>query len=189
MTISPTDFRNRWCDDDDESLVSYPADSLVDVAVPEEHRVFLAAAGLPDSAAPFLDFAGPNNGIVQTAADLWKLPPAFDRYRVIGSNGSGDPLCIDESAGGQIVYLNHDCDFRRVVMNSSVIHLAESLLAFRHVVRETQQQNGEDAYLDGHIATDLQAWLRNELSQIDPLALQEDGFWCGELESMRDDET
>src|SRR5260370_1394397 len=79
-----------------ESLVVYPPDSLAGVTVSDESRTFLTSVGLPESAAPFLDFAGPKNGVIQTAAKLWQLTPEFNRYLVIGSNGSGDPLCIDE---------------------------------------------------------------------------------------------
>ncbi len=136
----------------------------------------LTTAGLPESAAPFLDFRVPDHGAVQTVAKLWQLAPEYNRYRVIGSNGSGDPLCIDESFDGQIVYLNHDFDFHRVLINSSVPQLAESLLAFRHLIRETQRRNGEDAYLTGDVPSDVEQWLFNEIMRIDPAAVDADCF-------------
>lgn len=187
--ISPSDFRNRWCDEDAEPLVVYPQDALADVAISNESRVFLTSVGLPKSAAPFLDFVGPKNGVVQTAADLWQLAPDYKRYRVIGSNGSGDPLCIDESTNGHIVYLNHDFNFRRVFINSSVPQLAESLLAYRHLVRETQRQNGEDAYLDGDIPSELQNWILREIIRVDYTAVHADCFWSHEIETMRKNST
>ncbi len=180
-------FRERWCDKDNlESLVVFPPSALADVTIPDESKTFLTTGGLPKSAAPFLDFRVPDHGALRTIAELWQLAPEYNRYRVVGSNGSGDPLCIDESCGGQIIYLNHDDNFHRVLINSSVPQLAESLLVFRHLIRETQRQNGEDAYLDGDVPGDLQQWLRNEIIRIDPTAAHGDCFWSQELENIRE---
>lgn len=185
--LTPQEFRKRWLgDDDSESLVMFPTDAFVDVAIPDESKTFLITGGLPESAAPFLDFRVPDHGAIQTVAELSKLAPKFNCYRVIGSNGSGDPLCIDESFGGQIVYLNHDFAFNSVLINSSVPQLAESLLAFRHLIRETQRRNGEDAYLDGDVPRDLQQWLLNEIIRIDPVAAHADCFWTQELDNIRE---
>ena len=185
--ISPNEFRERWCDDGDlESLVVYPLEALETLSIPEESRTFLTSAGLPESAAPFLDFRAPDHGALQTAAELWRLEPEYERYHVIGSNGSGDPLCIDELLDAQIVYLNHDFNFHRVLINSSVPQLAELLLAFRHVVREAQLRNGEDAYLDGDVPSDLQQWLLKEIIRIDPSAAHADCLWVQELANIRE---
>ena len=185
--LTPQEFQKRWLgDDDSESLVIFPTDALVDVAIPDESKMFLTTGGLPESAAPFLDFRVPEHGAIKTVAELWKLARKFNHYRVIGSNSSGDPLCIDQSFGGQIVYLNHDSEFHRVLINSSVPQLAESLLAFRHLIRETQRRNGEDAYLDGDVPRDLQQWLLNEIIRIDPAAAHAGCFWTQELENIRE---
>lgn len=181
LLISPDDFRKRWCKDDEDSLVVYSTESLVEVSIPDESRVFLTLAGLPESAAPFLDFSAPENGTLPTAAAVWHLPSDYDCYRIIGSDGSGDPLCIDESRDGQVVSLNHDNFFQRVLINSSIPQLAESLLAYRHLVIETQKRNGEDAFLDGDIPGELKQWLRKELIRIDSSAVQENCFWSYEL--------
>ena len=65
--------------------------------------------------------------------------------------------------------------------------LAESLLVFRQLGRETQRRNGEEAYLDGDVPNDLQQWLLEEIIRIDPSAVHEDCFWIQELESIRED--
>lgn len=186
--LTSQEFRERWCDDDDsaESLLAFPPTALADVAIPDESKTFLINAGLPESAAPFLDFRVPDHGALQTVADLWQLAPEYNRYRVVGSNGSGDPLCIDESCDGQLIYLNHDYNFERVLINSSVPQLAESLLVFRHLIREAQRQNGEDAYLDGDIPAELQQWLLKEIIRIDPAASHASCFWPQELENDRE---
>ena len=184
--LTSDEFRKRWLSDgDSDSLVMFPTTVLVDVAIPHESKSFLTNGGLPESAAPFLDFRVPDHGALQNVAEMWQLPPDYNRFRVIGFNGSGDPICIDESLCGQVVYLNHDFDFHRVLINSSVPQLAESLLAFRHLIRETQRRNGEDAYLDGDVPRDLQQWLLDEIIRIDPAAAHADCFWHQELENIR----
>jgi len=185
--LTSREFRKLWCgDDDSESIVMFPMNALVDFAIPDESKTFLTSGGLPESAAPFLNFLVPHHGALQTAAEMWQLSTEYNRYRVIGFNGSGDPVCIDESFDGQIVYLNHDFDFHRVLINSSVPQLAESLLTFRHLIRETQRRNGEDAYLDGDVPRDLQQWLLDEIIRIDPAAAHADCFWPQELENIRE---
>ncbi len=54
-------------------------------------------------------------------------------------------------------------------MNASAFQLgsaADSLLAYRHLIRETQRRNGEDAYLDGDAPRDLQQWLLKKSSPL-----------------------
>ena len=184
--ISPSDFRKRWGEDDDaEPLVIFPAAILAGVSVPDVSTAFLTNAGLPESAAPFLNFQLPKTATLQSVSELWQRGSEFGCYRVIGSNGSDDPVCLDESRDGQIVYLNHDNDFQRVLINSTVPQLAESLLSYEHLVSETQSRNGEDAYLDGDVPDDLQQWLTDELHRIDAIALGANGFWTDELDNLR----
>lgn len=53
--LTAREFRERWQDDEEsESLVPFPADALVDIAMPDESKMFLQTAGLPESAAPIL---------------------------------------------------------------------------------------------------------------------------------------
>ena len=69
--ISPNEFRERWCDDDDrESLVVYPHEALGALSFPEDSRAFLTSIGLPESAPPFLDFRRRITGTLRTAAEL-----------------------------------------------------------------------------------------------------------------------
>lgn len=183
--ITPAEFRDRWNGADHAvELMLFPADTLADVAIPDPSKAFLRDAGLPDSAAPFLDFKVPEQGTLPTAAGVWQLDDAFGRYRVIGSNGSGDSICLDEGMDGAVVYLNHDDRFRAVFMNSSIAQLAESLLVYRQMIEETCQRNGEDAYLDGDIPDEIKTWLQSELVRIDSHAMKSGCHWPIELENL-----
>lgn len=179
----PLEFREHWGQHGDNCL-AFPPSSLEDVRIPEDARTFLLAAGMPEDAAPFLSFKSPKTGPLPTAADEWHLAPDFNRYRVIGFNGSGDPLCLDEEDEGAVIYLNHDDHFRRVLINTSVSQLAESLLAFRHFIQQTNARWGDEAYIEGNIPTDLRGWIEDEFRRIDQRAYQPNHFWFAELKAL-----
>ncbi len=186
--MSPEIFRERWCDDEDEVLVAFPAESVTRLSLSETSHEFLISAGLPDSAAPFLDFQAPESGMLPDVSEKWNQDPSFQRYRIIGNNGSGDPVCLDEAENGWVVYLNHDFDFKPVLINLSIQALAESLLVYRQFIRETQEQNGEDAWLDCDIPDELLERLESELKRIDTAGMSPDCFWTMELERLREGE-
>lgn len=179
--LTPEEFRDRWGGDGE--LDVFPPGATADLKAPPETKRFLNEVGLPEAASPFLEFQAPEDGPLPTSAQEWNLGPEFARYREIGFNGSGDPVCLDESSDAAVVYLNSDDNFARVFVNSSVPQLAESLLAYRHLVKDTQRRNGPDAFLDGNVSEDLRRWLRDELARIDPAAV-EDGFWADEVENL-----
>ena len=183
--ITPDEFRDRWNEDEHSpELIRFPSAALAKLGIPADAELFLESAGLPRSASPYLEFEVPSEGSLESAAQQWQLSADYDHYHVIGFNGSGDPICIDDAAEGQVVYLNHDDDFRRIFINSSIPQLAESLLAYRHLVSETQRRNGEEAFLDGNIPDDLKQWLRDELTRIDSAAVADGCHWSDELANL-----
>ncbi len=167
------DFVKNWnAQDEREVLLRFPSESLTDLKISVEAQNFLLAAGLPDSAAPFLSFEVPKSGSLPTVSQAWQLPETYSHFRVIGFNGSGDPICLDEKAFGAVVFLNHDNNFERVLMNSSVLQLAESLLVFRSCVQKKT-------------TTELEAWCSEELKRIDETAWQQSNFWREEVVMLR----
>jgi hypothetical protein len=90
---------------------------------------------LPASAAPCLTFNNLRDmPRVEEVFLLEGLPRAvFARmrpYRMIGSDGAGNPICI-EQATREIWLLDHEDWFEtKQYMNSSIPQLAESLLAY-----------------------------------------------------------
>jgi SUKH-4 immunity protein len=174
--MTADDFKRAW-EQDHFKLVTFAPEAVVSLRVPEAHRAFLIQPGLPESAAPYLDFGGKHHFGIPSVADLWKAGEAFRRYRTIGANGFGDPICLDEEADGAVVYLNHDDGMRRCFMNSNVQCLASSLLAFREVVRETQQRGGTGAWLAGKIPSDVVDRFILRMDEIDPPAIKADTFW------------
>ncbi|HTV40165.1 MAG TPA: SUKH-4 family immunity protein [Candidatus Sulfotelmatobacter sp.] len=174
--IAPQEFKKRW-ERLGDRLIMFPEISLCDVLLPATARTFLREAGLPEDAAPGLNFGTPQSGSLPRASILWRLPTAFDRYRIIGGNGSGDSVCLDEDANAQVVYLNHDNDFDRVLMASSVCTLAECLAELRDVIARTSDT--------GLVAPEHYDQLLERLRIIDPAACDNDGFWPAEISSLK----
>lgn len=187
--ILPGEFVLQWVaenedDPSDAGLLRFARFTLDDVKMPEADRTFLIEAGLPESAAPFLNFERPVAGPLPTLSKHADLPEAFRRYRVIGFDGGGDFICIDQDQGGAAVIINHDDDNHPTFINSSIPQLAESLLVYQRLVRRTIQANGEDAFMDNNIPDDLRRWFAREMQRVDGVALADGGFWKSELISL-----
>jgi hypothetical protein len=179
----PKDFIARW-GMDDIPLTRFPKKLVERLALSDEEKAFLVQAGLPETAAPFLTFEAPEAGDLPTVAEQWSLAKEFQRYRAIGSDGSGNPIALDELQHGEVVYLDHENRFARVLVNHSIRQLAESLLAYRKLVEDSQAEFGEDAFLDGQTSLAARQQLRQELTRIDPVAMIPGSFWHGELEIL-----
>jgi hypothetical protein len=173
--MTPAEFERAWGDDSMFPLVAYPEDVFDGRDLSAENQRFLTEAGLPEAAAPALDF-GPTE---ETLPERWDLPDSFVKYTIIGDTGSGDPIVL--TPAGSVVYLNHDDDMAEVYINKDVPTLAETLLRFRNLILETQRVGGEDAYVDDRVPVDLQRGFEAFLRQADPRALEQDGLWGGEV--------
>ncbi|TWU09449.1 hypothetical protein CA54_46910 [Symmachiella macrocystis] len=188
--ISPDDFRNRWAAAPYASkLISVSTASLAGLSISDNTVAFLTSAGLPADAAPFLSFGELGEGTLHTVAEQYSLASDFDCYHKIGSDDAGNPICFDGTKLDAIVYLDHDAKFNCVFINGSVSQLAESLLVYQSLVQQTQERNGEDAYLDGDIPEDVLLWLETEIARIDSAALADGCFWNTELASLRQEAT
>jgi hypothetical protein len=181
MTISPSEFVARWGSDE---LVRFPTKGVDRLPLAAEDKAFLSQAGLPAEAAPFLTFDAPQSADLPTVAKQWGVADEFRRYRVIGSDGSGNPIALDEQSEGEVVRLDHENRFSRALMNRSVRQMAESLLAYRQLVEDTQAEFGPDAFLDGKASAAARNKLREELTKIDSAAVTPGCFWHGELQIL-----
>ena len=173
--MTPNEFKVAWESDEPSTLVRFPEEAVRGLPLSSEGKCFLSDIGLPAEASPFLGFGSSGELRIPPVADVWKC--GHPRYRIIGSNGYGDPVCVDTQGEGRVVYLLHDDDMAVRFMNSSVPQLAYSLLAFRTVVAQTQAINGEDAFLEGKIPPEVVDQFITAMESIDPEAIKADHFW------------
>lgn len=181
--ISASSFRTEW-EATGDRLVAASPEAVASIPLTHEDALFLIEAGLPEEAAPFLSFKELSAPNIPLVCHIWHLPSTFPDYWCIGSNGSGDPICL--ATTGEVHSLNHDNNFEAELINTSVRQLAETLLAYREVVAITLAKGDEDAFLDGRVPVDVQHWFRKRLKAIDPQVAIGPSLWTVEMETWMD---
>lgn len=179
--LSPMEFIARW---GSEEIVRFPLQAVDQLPLAAEDKALLVQAGLPTDAAPFLSFNAPKSAELQSVTEQWGVSTEFQRYRVIGSDGSGNPIALDAQSHCEVVLLDHENRFAPLVMNTTIRQMMESLLAYRKLLQETRAEFGPDAFLDGKSSVAARKSLREELTRIDPAAVTPGSFWSGELENL-----
>jgi hypothetical protein len=131
----------------------------------EDTEIEMVGSGewvLPSEAAPCLTFQEAVRP--QPIWDVCGIPSHWSAeergrlasYRVIGSDGSGNPICV-EAASGAVWLLDHEDGWSVQFVNTGVPQLAECLLAF------CGERSPER--------------FRSAVRSIDPPALAEQSFW------------
>jgi len=178
--IDANSFVREWCVGGD-TVVRFPDCEVTTLALPDEHRLFLTRAGLPREAAPFLAFGAVKKRFLLPVTEVWPLASRrLGSYRVIGSTGNGDSICVVEDAGA-VVVLDHDREFRETFVNTSVIHLAESLLLFRAFVDGARRSCGNEAFLENRIPTALREQTYGRMLLADERIEDRSSFWHNQL--------
>jgi hypothetical protein len=179
MNMKPLEFKARFqkaqgpapegIDLDLGKFRDFPRERIEELEIDDASKALLREVGFPEDAAPFLSFGVGSDKVLKKLSSAFSfMDREFDRYRLLGSNGSGDFVCIDES-DGSVIYLNHDSNMKRVFINSSVLQFAESLCLMAEVIQS-------------HFAVDFGA----ALARIDSAALDVDAMWPGEYEMMKE---
>lgn len=173
--MKPTEFRKRFqaafgeppegVDLDLGKFREFPAEQVNSLHISEKDKAILREVGFPEDAAPFLSFTYNLERMNELQSSLGG---EFSGFRVIGHNGSGDFISIDE-ADGSICYHNHDNRMRKVFINSSLSQFAEALCLMAEAI-------------EADYSTDFMG----SLSRIDLAAVKEGTFWPLEYEMMKE---
>ncbi len=139
-------------------FVQFPAALVEPLPIPEQDKVLLVEIGLPNSAAPFINF-GEHGGQL--------LRPVEDESltAVIGFNGYGDFIVLNLEAAGEVVELNHDNKNKPTVMNSGVTALLTCICCFV----EWNHADGLDAFVSA-------------VQEVDQAAAEPNAWWIREAE-------
>jgi len=183
--ITPETFKSGW-QRVDENLIACAREQVEGLGFREDTMHFLRVAGLPDDAAPFLSFGYLAEGRLRGVDDIFKVRESLSRYKAIGFDGNGSPICIDVGQGDRIFCLDHDQDFEAVFVNASVHQLAETLLAYRDFVEEVLAGNGRQAGVDETFTDAQLGRLKAQIASIDAEAGQPGGFWNHEMQILLD---
>jgi len=176
------DYKELIKDWESEKLFRFDMHDLFDKGLNEQTIEFMSAVGLPTSAAPFLSFARDSEKELSSIFDTFETGEDGHKYFLsIGSDGAGDPVCIDLRNECQVVTLNHEEDFETTFMNSSVRELFQFLTLYKRFVEEIIRVNGEDAFLGADFSNSQYEELEKAMEVADRKALRDDSFWAQEL--------
>ena len=176
-------LRKYW-QDNGEKLYTYSPAQVDKSKFDSEALIFLTTCGLPCDAAPFLSFSEIKEGKLLTPNQRFKIDfDGLGDYLMFGSNGSGDPICIDTIDKSQIIYLNHDSYFEKVFINSSILQFAVSLTKYRDFIISIIDQTSEDYERRKFSDTEFED-LKNMFTNIDKFSLTDNSFWTAELDAL-----
>jgi|GEM_PF-2077572 len=145
----------------------FPKSKVDLLPIKENEKKLLKNVGLPEQASPYLSFTY-NDEIVLEKLNVidTNLDDKFSIYIIIGSNGTGDPICI-HSEDGRIVYLDHNIKMNEIFINSSISQFVESICLFAETMR-----------------SDCNFKFLEELEKVDYSAIKPKGMWLSEYEHL-----
>ena len=169
------DFIKAWCVDGDR-VNKFDSKEVDALGLSESTKSFLKS-GLPAGASPFLNFCPCQGGkfkkrSLPTLSETYNLNEPFNRYRIIGSDGSGNPICLDME-NEEVFHLDHEDNFKPTFMNSSVQHLTQFLLEIRNSAEKLETKSGYYEVLE-------------KLNKIDKKAIKNSKWWVEELKTLLD---
>jgi len=140
--------------------------------------------GLPNDAAPYISFVNDSDSLYEGIAkleDIYDLDLEPGKYVVIGADGSGSPIAINVQNNDAIEWLDHEDCFASIYCNKSLECLLIFLIIYRDFVSDVIKNNGEDAFLNARFTDEQYDAMKQRMFMIDPVAVQEKGFWKDEL--------
>jgi hypothetical protein len=171
----------KW---DKKELNKFIRDNFKDLTVDETTIEFLTSIGLPDSAAPFVSF---DRKELRTIEQIYSTGNLADNFLVdIGSDGAGDPICIDMQENCKIIALDHEDNFERRFVNTSVRELFAFLTIYKEFADKLIQLRGDFAFLDSNFTDDELNEFLEQLKSVDNEALKnDDTFWSREIQTLK----
>ena len=184
--MTPSEFKSAWSGEN-EILRPLSPERFKGIKLRQSTMDFFLDAGLPGSAAPYLTFVRDTSDIydgINKLSKQYDLPEdEFGKYIAIGTDGSGNIIAINTELNDRVEWIDHE-EFAPYYMNNSINELAAMLLIYRDFVAQTQEENGEDAYLDSNFSDAAYENLKQRIVSVEDKVLSEDGFWKTELQNL-----
>jgi hypothetical protein len=146
---------------------------------------FRCECGLPGDAAPGLSFDSWDGEALSTPNQV--LGIVFEElqdYLMIGSNSSGDPICIDLEINNEVVYLNHDNYFERIFMNSSISQLLQSIIKYESFWASLNPRFENNVFFKRKFSDEEFNQLKQDFLMIDNRCLDDNSCWLEELQVL-----
>ena len=150
--------------------------------------------GFPESAAPFLSFGLSNNNFeFKTVAEYYaeyQLDSKTKNYWIFGSDGNGNPICIDSNSNDEILLLDHEQGFEPIQkINKNVSELFLCLLEYKNFIEQINSEFGEDGFFESKFTVTHLENLKTRFKKINSNIFTESEFWNGEISMLFDEIT
>lgn len=170
--FSAAEFHAEWPEFDFSEFICYDEKQIRALSLSSEEESFLAESGLPEWPAPNIHF-------------LKVFEIKTSDLICIGTDGDLNPICIDKSKNGRVVWITNGKLQTICYMNESISKLCLFLLEYRKMVDKAFAVN-ENSILENTIPNELLDELSNTLSSIDPQAVEnKNTFWGLEISRLR----
>ena len=189
--MNPKDFKVNWKINEYDQWTAFDYDQLEKTNLKDSTKAFLID-GFPDGAAPCLDF-----GLDSTDGNLYNIAEYYtevelvngtENYWIFGSDGAGNPICIDSSSNDKIILLDHELGFEPIQdINKNVIELAKCLLVFKDFFSLIESELGEEVLMDSIFPVAYLDKLKKQFEEINPNIFLESDFWKTEIECLYDE--
>ncbi len=183
VEVAAEPWHERWQEGDEfeDPCLPFDEEALEGVQLDSQTRSFLLRVGLPESAAPFMDFDAEREG--EPLAELADLTGREDDagLRVLGMYGEGEEdqfICLDEQNGCRIVLRNPEKKGSPMLVNSGVPELLECLMAYRDLLGERTEAEEDEP----HLPQRLRPRAAKIFKAKDPKAFVPGAFWYREAE-------
>jgi hypothetical protein len=176
---------NKYWSDSEEKLCIYNTSQLYNPRLLKSTSDFLIQCGMPESCAPGLSFNHYEQADIPTPNEVFNIYiDELKDYLMIGSNGSGDPICIDLGNNNEIVYLNHDNYFERIYMNGSLHQLTECIIRYRDFYTSLDPKIENNIFIKRKFSDEEFSKVCDEFNAIDDKCLKDNNCWKAELDYL-----
>lgn len=186
--MTASEFKEAWDTDEFFRWTEFPLQELEKTDLSVITKDFLEH-GFPEDAAPFLSF-----GLRTYDSQFYSMAtvPPYSSYHdlgeaaaqlwLFGSDGNGNPICLDAGKHDRVVILDHEDGFRPMtIMNNNVIELAHCLLQYKAFINKVNEDKGEDGFIESKYTRKHISMLISNLEEINPLIFDESEFWDDEV--------
>lgn len=181
VEVAAEPWHERWQEGDEfeDPCLPFEEEALEGFELDSQTRSFLLRVGLPESAAPFMDFDAEREGEPLAELSNYTGREEDAGLRVLGMYGEGEEdqfICLDERNGCRIVLRNPEKRGPPMLVNSGVPELLECLMAYRDLLGERTEAEEDEP----HLPQRLRARAAKIFKAKDPKAFQPGAFWYRE---------
>ena len=181
-------IKTDWNPDELNEWIDFKLDQINKTDLSDFTKNFLLN-GFPENAAPFLSFGlSTYDCEFKTIAEYYsefQLDSKAKYYWIFGSDGNGNPICIDSKSNDEILLLDHDQGFEPIQkINKNVNELFQCLLEYKNFIELIISEFGEDGFFDSKFTNSHLEKLKIRFKNINPNIFTESEFWNGEISML-----